>query len=158
MVLTIITILRLGILLDRLEKKMFLRQPADTSEYLLYDFNLLVGDTLPVSYNNYATDITVTAIDSIYTSSGYRKRFQLAGGTWSTYLLEGIGHSKGLVEPMNFPLECGYNLDCYSLNDTAYYPIVGAACYINVGMQTYQRQKKLFCISKSNANAYNVSI
>lgn len=122
-------------------KKMFLRQPADTSEYLLYDFNLLVGDTLPVSYNNYATDITVTAIDSIYTSSGFRKRFQLAGGTWSTYLLEGIGHSKGLVEPMNFPLECGYNLDCYSLNDTAYYPIVGAACNINVGLQTYQRQK-----------------
>lgn len=121
-------------------KQMFLRQTTDTIEYLLYDFNLAVGDTLPLSYNNYATDITVTTIDSIYTSSGYRKRFELTGSTWAQYLLEGIGHSKGLVEPLNVPLECGYNLDCFSLNDTAYFPVVGQTCNLTVGLISYKNE------------------
>lgn len=121
-------------------KQIFLRQPMDTSEHMLYDFNLIVGDTLPLSYNNFATDITVTAIDSIYTSNGYRKRFALTGSTWAQYLLEGIGHSKGLVEPMNVPLECGYNLDCFSLNDTAYFPSIGPTCNMPVGIISYKNE------------------
>jgi hypothetical protein len=110
-------------------KKMFLRQPSDTAEYLLYDFNLNVGDTLPLSYNNYANNVIVTAKDSIYTPYGYRMRFTLSN-SWSQYLLEGIGHSKGLVEPLNVPLECGYNLNCFSLNDTAYFPAIGPGCLL----------------------------
>lgn len=119
-------------------KQMYLRQLTDTVEYLLYDFNLAVGDTLPLSYNNFATDIRVTAIDSFYTSSGYRKRFELTGNTWAQYLLEGIGHSKGLVEPLNIPLECGYNLSCFSLNDTAYFPGIGQSCNLSVGLISYK--------------------
>lgn len=118
-------------------KQMFLRQPSDTSEYLLYDFNLAVNDTLPVSYNNYATDVTVTAIDSIYTPYGYRQRFALAGNTWAQYLLEGIGHSLGLIEPLQIPLECGFDLDCFGLNDTAYYPVLGPTCNLTVGITEF---------------------
>jgi type IX secretion system substrate protein len=121
-------------------KQIFLRQPFDTSEYLLYDFNLLVGDTLPITYNNYETDISVTAIDSIYTLYGYLKRFTLTGSTWAQYLLEGIGHSKGLVEPLNLPFDCGFNLECFSLNDTAYFPAIGQTCNIAVGIASYNNE------------------
>ncbi len=82
-------------------KSMFLRQPSDTSEYLLYDFNLAIGDTLPNSYNyNNAggKKIQVTAIDSFHTPYGYRKRFAINGtGSGAQYLIEGIGNSHGLV-------------------------------------------------------------
>ena len=115
-------------------KQMFIRDISDTTESLLYDFNLSVGDTLPVTFNNYANDVTVTAIDSVYTPYGYLKRFALSGTTWSQYLIEGIGHSKGLLEPMDIPLECGFDLMCYSLNDSAYYPVQGPACDIAVGV------------------------
>lgn len=121
-------------------KKIFFRQPTDTIENFLYDFNLAVGDTLPLSYNNSATDVTVVTIDSIYTSSGYRKRFELAGSTWAQYLVEGIGHSKGLIEPLNVPLECGYNLDCFSLSDTAYFPLTGQTCNLTVGIVQYKNE------------------
>jgi hypothetical protein len=113
-------------------KQVFLRQSMDTSEYLLYDFNLSVGDILPLTFNNFATDITVTHIDSIYTLQGYRKRFALTGNTWAEYLLEGIGHSKGLVEPLHVPFECGYNLVCFSLDDSAYFPSTGPSCDFSV--------------------------
>jgi len=72
---------------------MFIFVPGDTAEMLLYDFDLEVGDTLPVTYNN-PPGVYVTAVDSFYTSAGYRKRFMLAGDTWSKFLIEGVGHSK----------------------------------------------------------------
>ena len=115
-------------------KQVYMRLLSDTAEYLLYDFNLNVGDSLPITYNNYESGIIVTGIDSIYTPYGYRKKFLISGNTWSQELMEGIGHTRGLIEPMNVPLECGFMLDCYSLNDTAYYPSTGLTCNISVGL------------------------
>jgi Secretion system C-terminal sorting domain len=115
-------------------KKVFMKIFQDTTDYLLYNFDLSVGDTLPLTYNNYATDVTVTAIDSFYYGNGYRKLFSLAGNTWAQYLIEGVGHSKGLFEPLNVPLECGFNLECYSLNDSSYYPVLGPTCELSIGI------------------------
>lgn len=115
------------------DKKMFMRLPADTGEMLLYDFNLSVGQALPITYNNFSSDILVTAIDSIYTPYGYRKKFQLNGFASAQYLIEGMGSSNGLIEYIPLMLECGYNLLCFSYNDTSYYPSSGIACNLMVG-------------------------
>jgi Secretion system C-terminal sorting domain len=101
---------------------------------LLFDYNLSVGDSLPVTYNNYESNITVLSIDSIPVGNQYRKRFQLSF-TGAQYLIEGIGHDKGLLETINIPLECGWSLLCYGLADTAYYPQIGTTCNINVGVK-----------------------
>ena len=102
---------------------------------LLYDFDLAVGDTLPLTYNNFDPLITVTAIDSLFTPYGYRKKFELAGsGSTATELLEGIGSHRGFIEPIHGILECGYGLMCYSLNDTAWYPASGPTCELNMGL------------------------
>ncbi len=111
-------------------KKIFIIPAWESTEQLLYDFDLEVGNTLPLTYNNYQENITVIGIDSINTPYGYLQRFALAGDTWSEYLIEGIGHSKGFIEPINVPLECGYELQCYSLEDEAYYPGPGLPCLI----------------------------
>ncbi len=120
--------------LRSLNKQMFVRFPGDTLEQLLYDFNLNVGDTLPLSYNNYFQEITVSAIDSISTAFGYRKRFTLAGSTWAQYIVEGIGHSRGLIEPLKVPANCTYILNCFSLNDSSYFPSLGASCNVAIGI------------------------
>jgi len=119
--------------LRSLGKQMYVLACAGCEEELLYDFDLEVGETLPLSHNNWSEDITVLAIDSIYTPFGYRKRFEISGSqSWADYLIEGIGHSKGLVEPINIPLECGFDLNCFSLNDIAYYPEPGEGCMLTV--------------------------
>ncbi len=115
-------------------KQMFIRELSDTTERLLYDFDLEAGDTLPLTYNNFSTGITVTLVDSFLTPQGYRKKFSLSGNTWSQFLLEGIGHDLGLTEPMQVPLECGYQMLCFSLNDTACWPASGPGCDMAVGM------------------------
>ena len=121
-------------------KQMFIWMPPDTSEQLLFDFDLSVGDTLPLSYTTWTTDIYVTAIDSFVTGSGYRKRFMLAGNTWSTHILEGVGSDKGLTEPISIPFECGYNLLCYGTNDTAWYPVQGPTCNLETDNFSIQQQ------------------
>ncbi len=116
-------------------KEMYILFDGNPSETLLYDFDLSVGDTLPVTYNSLSNNVVVTGIDSLYTPYGYRKRFAISGpNTWSTELLEGIGHNLGLIETMDGVLECGWNLECYSLNDTAWYPATGPTCNMNVGL------------------------
>ena len=117
-------------------KKIFIRVLADTAEYLLYDFNLVIGDTIPETYNNYQSGAVVSAIDSFATPYGYRKRFILSGSTWISELVEGVGHNRGFLEPVTVPLECGYELNCFSLNDTIYYPASpssGPACELILG-------------------------
>jgi hypothetical protein len=119
-------------------KKIFLRRPNDTSEHLLYDFDLTVGSTLPLTYNNTSSNIKVTAIDSIHTPYGYLKSFAL---NTMDYLYEGIGHSKGFYNYLGVLLDCGsYRLDCFSLRDTAYYPSLGPTCNIAVGLTSHEEQ------------------
>ena len=121
-------------------KQMYIRFPGDSAEQLLYDFNLNVGDTLPVTYNNLYHDIVVSAVDSFLTPNGYYKRFALSGPTWSNYLIEGVGHSRGLAQPLRAPLECAYMLDCFGMQDSAYYPTSGPTCTIAIGINELKNQ------------------
>ncbi len=116
-------------------RQIFIRLPGDSAEQLLYDFNLAIGDTLPITYNNYFRDIVVSGIDSILTPNGYYTRFALTGATWSSYLIEGIGHSRGFLQPLKAPLECIFTLDCFGMNDSAFYPTAGPSCLIAIGIK-----------------------
>ncbi len=126
------------LLMRSLGKKIYtyipLSFPFDT---LMYDFDLTLGDTVPVSYNNpnYSSSSKkiVISIDSFFTSIGYLKKFHLNNGS---KLIEGAGFDFGFFA--NFISnywECGNSLKCFSVNDTSYYPTVGGmACIKNVGI------------------------
>ncbi len=118
-------------------RQIAIRFPGDTAEQLLFDFNLAIGDTLPITYNNKFRDIVVSGIDSVATPNGFMKRFALSGATWSQYLIEGIGHTRGFTEPLKAPLECSFSMNCYGLKDSAIYPSVGASCTIAIGIANY---------------------
>ena len=112
-------------------KKVFIR--SDTSEYLLYNFNLSVGDTLPPSYNNFFDNITISSLDSINVNGVFLRKFELNGGS-SSFLIEGIGHEFGFLEPFPPILECGFQLDCYQRNGLTYFPTLNQNCQYNVNL------------------------
>jgi hypothetical protein len=95
-----------------------------TKDTLLYDFNMKVGDTLH-QYNAgncpYCNPpYYVTSIDSIQLKdSSYRKRFML-NSSYSA-IIEGIGSSNGLLEPINVPFEVFSTLDCFKQNSKFLY-------------------------------------
>ncbi len=104
-----------------------------TVDTLLYDFDLQVGDHLPLTHNNNWTDILVTAVDSFSVGGTMRRRFTLEG-SYAGYLYEGIGFTGGLIEPVPPILECGYDLVCFGLGDVSYVPTQGSTCVLQVGI------------------------
>lgn len=97
---------------------------------LLFDYNLSVNDTLPMTYNNANSDITVTGIDSVLIGTNYRLRFHLSSNSISQYLIEGVGHDRGFIEPLYVGFDCSYSLICFGLGDSSYYPNSGLNCNI----------------------------
>lgn len=77
-------------------KQVFMRQLNANTEQLLYDFNLNVSSTTIPSALSITTQ-TITAIDSISTPNGFRKRYY--AGVNNIIFIEGIGHPQGFVLP-----------------------------------------------------------
>jgi len=96
---------------DSLANKTFFVFPNSTTDSLLYDYNLTVGDKIKgiiaQFFNPYDTGVVLT-IDSVLINGQYRKRWNFSEGDAGgpTFIIEGIGTSAGLLEPL-YP----YNLE-----------------------------------------------
>ncbi len=108
----------------------------NSNEIVLYDFNLLVGDTMTYYYSMMFTvevdtfSRVVSKIDSIILLDGnYRKRYYLDGIGYcdvNDTIVEGIGSIswKGLFNPLEKGIcTCGYSFhfSCFKQNDNALY-------------------------------------
>lgn len=106
-------------------KKVYLLN--DTEEHLLYDFNLVVGDTFHITYDHVWEEcnfLVVTQLDTIQLINGdSRKRWKLENTDpevfgFITYWTEGIGSHAGLVRFITEQYGCWehypYSLICYS--------------------------------------------
>jgi len=114
---------------DSLQKTVFFVPDTSSNEQLLYNFNLNVGDTLPLSYNNgnQGPFNKVIGIDSVMVGCIYHKIFYLAslyGGSTqvdSGYaIIEGVGSTLGLFQPIMPCLEACSRLNYFSYNEKAY--------------------------------------
>jgi hypothetical protein len=102
-------------------KKVYFLPPSSFNDTLLYDFNLNVGDTLPLTYFNNTTYI-VTSIDSVLVGTNYHKQFNMDNLSYPLYaIIEGVGSLFGLYNPFAEPFESSSQLSCFSNNDQ-YYP------------------------------------
>ena len=99
--------------------------PADsTTEFLLYDFTLNVGDSVEVillsSYQDeyIIRQLEVQLIDSGLVNGSLRKRISFGGYSW----IEGIGCTSGLfMEPYSNVSNYFLDLMCFSIDDTTVY-------------------------------------
>jgi hypothetical protein len=92
---------------DSLTNKTFFVFANTTTDSLLYDYNLAVGDTMRghIAESFYFTSrLVVLSIDSVLVNGQYRKRWHFANDAIhndSTYFIAGVGSSGGLIEPLN---------------------------------------------------------
>lgn len=110
-----------------------LRIWVNDMDVLLHEFDLQVGQAVPLSYTNWNSEITVAAIDYVQIGGEMRARYEL-NDSWAQYLIEGVGSSNGLFEPLSDFLECGYGLDCFGLGSVSYYPTEWeGSCWVVMG-------------------------
>ncbi len=119
---------------DTLSRKVYASfKPNYGKDTLLYDFNLKVGDTLPMSYSNISNNFFVCSIDSILVGSTYRKQFIISQDSVSIYwafdsITEGIGSWLGLMEDIYPPFEGGCNINCFE-DSTIVFPAGGCTIF-----------------------------
>jgi hypothetical protein len=91
-------------------------------EYMAYDFNLVIGDTIPSPDGSATTSPTnhiISSIDSVLVFGAYRKRYLVNS---NKYVVEGIGASTGLFNPFDFQSsQCEMRMLCYSEYNTPDY-------------------------------------
>lgn len=106
-----------GLREDTITRQAFYIYPNDTEEFLFFDFSLNSGDTIPPCfYTDFLQDSLVTGLDSIVTSDGVvRKRWFFMNDTSgsTSYVIEGIGNSFGLLNSIDVCFESCNRLICF---------------------------------------------
>jgi hypothetical protein len=114
---------------DSINKLVYFFPKDSLIEYILYDFNLSIGDTIaPDWYNKFNSGTggpVVYSVDSIFLNGAYHRRVSL-----SNYidLIEGVGPTSGFLNPFNSCLECNVNLNCFEVNHISIYPVNSTIC------------------------------
>lgn len=100
---------------DSIERKVYIiRLPDSLTERILYDFTQSTGDTcnsILTKTPSGCEPIIIQSVDSINLNSRFHKRINLYGGCCMASLIEGIGSTYGLVDPL-FVFESGSDLEC----------------------------------------------
>jgi hypothetical protein len=81
-------------------KRFYLYYPGQSSESLLFDFNLNVGSALPNMISNYGCvnpPYVIQSIDTMYLGSTIVKHYNLPPSIFNKSLYEGIGASGGFI-------------------------------------------------------------
>lgn len=130
---------------DSINKKVFYIPVDSTSESLLYDFNLLQGDTI----RGYMEDIAkihfdttfyavIDSVDSILVNGSFRKRWRYhTNDFWGLIwgggeIIEGIGSTYGLLEGLLPMFDDNGILVCYSEYGSSLYGISPCLLVTNV--------------------------
>ena len=90
-------------------------------EVLMFDFNVVIGDSIP----GYSGNLMVTAIDSIQLSGVYHKRYHTTDTGYS--VIEGVGSSRGLM-PQLVDGTGMANFICFTYDSVYYTPDASIPC------------------------------
>ena len=109
-----------GFLREDQKRKVYFKNTSNENEFLLYDFDISIGDTVNIfspQINHYILEfeffvdlqMIVVSIDSVKINEGLRKRIKLNPICTSfeeTYWIEGVGDTKGVLHS-TVPIICG---------------------------------------------------
>lgn len=104
--------------------------PADsTKEFMLYDFDIEIGDTVEINnpWMEGEMELIVFKVDSVELNGSYYKKFDLGYMVTqekhyiSDYWIKGIGSTQGIYQSGFRLVDAGYQLLCFHRNDTLVY-------------------------------------
>ncbi|MFH2143751.1 MAG: T9SS type A sorting domain-containing protein [Bacteroidota bacterium] len=131
-----------GYIREAIDKKVFYRTDTSSQEYLIYDFEANINDTIDVtsiySYSNSwclsNLPFIVDSIDTIFFAGQDRRQYYLFsnyGGSVTEIWLEGIGSIHGILHNWDGSVGGdGYDLLCYWENEVLkYHNSIYSECY-----------------------------
>jgi len=136
-----------GCIRENNNRQSFKIPSLSTSESILYDFNLQLGDTVPST-----NDIIISGIDSIYDGSNYRLRYKLSSADssfWPSPLyyehvswVEGIGSTGGTFFSLGPYFEHGGKLFEFTYNGIVFYQDTISTCGLTLNQNSLNTAAK----------------
>jgi hypothetical protein len=125
---------------DSANKTVYIMAPSSTTEEVLYDFNLQVGDTVRGYFYNTISGNheVVQSIDSVLVGGNYRKRWNI-NPNYQVQFIEGVGSTYGLIEtlPGGFVTDLpAISVICFSENNMTLYPNNLGNCNLITSMES----------------------
>ncbi|MFZ4522986.1 MAG: T9SS type A sorting domain-containing protein [Bacteroidales bacterium] len=158
---------------DSVNKKVYFVPANALNPTILYDFNLNLFDSLPVTYlfDTISGFSYVSSIDSLLIGNEYHKRFRISSDNGSidyVSLIEGIGSSSGLLGSLVYPFEFGSTLHCFIQNGITVYPNASYQCDLVTEIDDKTKKDLSFQISPNpisdngqvlfNSNIINIDL
>lgn len=137
---------------DASNKMIYLLKPQETSEQLLYDFNLQVGDSIKGVLDIGMGDVVIS-IDSVLVRNSYRTRWNI-NSCYNISIIEGIGSTYGLVEPTPGCITdmADFSLSCFQEGTQAAYPSSVSNCQTITSLTTNNLNNEPISIFPNPAN------
>ena len=132
---------------DTIARKVYFLETGSTTEKLLYDFSLNVGDTVKTCITTLCMPgVVITQIDSVLINGNYRKQWTVErpGCLFNDHgkIIEGIGSTMGLLEQMvNF--EWWGTLTCFSQDYINMYSIDTTICPLPIPLNANYLANKI---------------
>ena len=132
---------------------------SSNKEFLVYDFNLTLGDTLPALYavpKDYI--FVVSKIDSVLVLDNYHKRYRMNLGFYNSFdLIEGMGSSYGLAEGYTGYYNYTSYFLCFKQDGENAYPN-GVECdLISTGIKELNLQNEIQVFPNPSTGIINIS-
>ena len=131
-----------GIRQDTSLKKVYFFDYSDSTEYLLYDFSLKLGDTLRQYVYRGPSGCVIIEFDSILVNGRYHYTYLYDGVGHEGRVIEGIGNESGLFASIFRGEYHEWWLICVENNGESYYPNAGTwECNINVSVKPEKNEE-----------------
>ena len=129
---------------DVQQKKVYYIPPFETTERLLYDFNMQIGDTVEgYTQEQFQNSVnTVIAIDSVLINGQDHKRW-LLNTCYDEYLIEGVGATFGLIERSNDCMTdlADFKLLCFRNGGSSIFPDSLSSCNLITSIEEKSTSK-----------------
>jgi hypothetical protein len=151
---------------DTLNKKIYVILLDSTTESILYDFSLQVGDTVNSVLHDLAANCfgfnteTIVSIDSIQVNGNYHRVFHFQGsctGPNGGSYIEGIGSNFGLLFPNRMD-ETESHLSCLKVNNQTYYPISTASCALVASINNLEQNSEFNIFPNPTSKTLTISL
>jgi hypothetical protein len=158
---------RYGFIREDANKKVYYKLNASSPENLLYDMNLVMGDSVlafGVNTFNFTAYMDsamyhVTAVDSILIGTTYHKQLHLSGSMGGTFIeaaqwVDSMGGMSGILHNWNLKVgEDGYGLLCFEQNGILNYHNPNYTdCFVATGIDSHRSQEAIISLSPNPAS------
>ncbi|MBC7774777.1 MAG: hypothetical protein H7246_05000 [Phycisphaerae bacterium] len=144
---------------DPVQNKVYYLPSIDSTERLIYDFNLKVGDTLPMQSIIFPIGV-VDSIENVALFGASVKKFYTSqdqdGSVYQeNYILEGMGGSNGLTfyQPVFLSVSGSVystNLVCFQSGDSIYSPLNGDCPFLEYVSTTHAVSEEVSVVVAPN--------